>query len=239
MMAFQDELKAFGFFLISIIRDLINTLTKRFSYVRELFLGIGICLVLAIGYTGYRWFTISRDQTAQKAFSEYVQDYQLALKENNPQEWDRVAALFQFGRNHYRSTSLAPYFLVMQSDIQLRQGKRAEAITTISEALSELSDTNMKSLLSIKRALVRLDSDKLEIREVGAQELVTLARKGNTFNVRRRAKALVPYNDAVLSKLFTEIAPRYSNRPGGYTRIIQLGRRVSDTATMAKLEWVL
>lgn len=187
MMAFQDELKAFGFFLISIIRDLINTLTKRFSYVRELFLGIGICLVLAIGYTGYRWFTISRDQTAQKAFSEYVQDYQLALKENNPQEWDRVAALFQFGRNHYRSTSLAPYFLVMQSDIQLRQGKRAEAITTISEALSELSDTNMKSLLSIKRALVRLDSDKLEIREEGAQELVTLARDADN-----------PYHDMAL-----------------------------------------
>ncbi len=86
-----------------------------------------------------------------------------------------------------------------------------------------------------------LVTTKTRAREVKrfAEKLVTLARKGNTFNVRRRAKALVPYNDAVLSKLFTEIAPRYSNRPGGYTRIIPLGRRVSDTATMAKLEWVL
>ena len=35
-----------------------------------------------------------------------------------------------------------------------------------------------------------------------------------------------------------EIAPRYAERPGGYTRIIPMGRRVSDTATIARLEWV-
>ena len=71
------------------------------------------------------------------------------------------------------------------------------------------------------------------------EKLVTLARQGNTFPVRRMAKSLLPYHDEVLDKLFTEIAPRYVQRPGGYTRIIPLGRRVSDTAAMAKLEWVL
>ena len=71
-----------------------------------------------------------------------------------------------------------------------------------------------------------------------AEKLVTLARDGNTFNARRRAKALLPYKEEVLVKLFTEIAPRYTQRPGGYTRIIPLGKRISDTATMAKLEWV-
>jgi large subunit ribosomal protein L17 len=72
-----------------------------------------------------------------------------------------------------------------------------------------------------------------------AEKLVTLARKGNTFPVRRVAKSLLPYHDEALNKLFTEIAPRYAQRPGGYTRLIPLGRRVSDTAAMAKLEWVL
>lgn len=71
-----------------------------------------------------------------------------------------------------------------------------------------------------------------------AEKLVTLAREGNTFNARRRAKSLLPYKDEVLTKLFTDIAPRYVNRPGGYTRIIPLGKRVSDTATIARLEWV-
>lgn len=71
-----------------------------------------------------------------------------------------------------------------------------------------------------------------------AEKLVTLARQGNTFSVRRRAKALLPYDDTALTKLFTDIAPRYTNRPGGYTRTIPLARRVSDTASMSKLEWV-
>jgi len=71
-----------------------------------------------------------------------------------------------------------------------------------------------------------------------AEKLVTVARKGNHFNARRRARQLLPYKDAALVKLFKEIAPKYVDRPGGYTRLIPLGRRVSDTATIVRLEWV-
>jgi len=85
-----------------------------------------------------------------------------------------------------------------------------------------------------------LVTTKARVKEVRrlAEKLVTLARKGNTFNVRRRAKAILPYKDQALVKLFKEIAPKYTDRPGGYTRIIPLGKRVSDTATIARLEWV-
>ncbi len=87
----------------------------------------------------------------------------------------------------------------------------------------------------------QLITTKARAREVRrmAEKLVTLARKGNTFEFRRRAQSILPYNVAVVGKLFTEIAPRYIHRPGGYTRIIPLGRRASDTASMAKLEWVI
>lgn len=71
-----------------------------------------------------------------------------------------------------------------------------------------------------------------------AEKLVTLARVGRDFNTRRRAKALMPYKQEVLDKLFDDIAPRYVTRPGGYTRMIPLGNRISDTASMARLEWV-
>lgn len=71
-----------------------------------------------------------------------------------------------------------------------------------------------------------------------AEKLVTIARVGNEMNARRRAKALLPYKNDVLVRLFSEIAPRYVNRPGGYTRIIPMGRRASDTADIARLEWV-
>lgn len=86
-----------------------------------------------------------------------------------------------------------------------------------------------------------LVTTKTRAREVKriAEKLVTIARKGNTFDLRRQVLAQLPYNEGVVGKLFTEIAPRYTHRPGGYTRIIPLGRRASDTATMAKLEWVI
>lgn len=71
-----------------------------------------------------------------------------------------------------------------------------------------------------------------------AERLVTIARVGNEFNARRRAKSLLPYKEEALVKLFKEVAPRYVERPGGYTRVIPLGRRQSDTAVIARLEWV-
>jgi large subunit ribosomal protein L17 len=70
-----------------------------------------------------------------------------------------------------------------------------------------------------------------------AEKLVTIAREGNVFNARRKAHSLLPYKEDALKKLFIDIAPRYTDRPGGYTRLIPLGRRISDTADMAKVEW--
>jgi large subunit ribosomal protein L17 len=71
-----------------------------------------------------------------------------------------------------------------------------------------------------------------------AEKAVTLAREGNNFNARRRVHAMLPYKPEAVVKLFSAIAPQYTERPGGYTRVIPMGKRVSDTATIARLEWV-
>ncbi len=83
-------------------------------------------------------------------------------------------------------------------------------------------------------------STKARIKETQrfAEKLVTIARVGNDFNARRRALAQLPYKEEALVKLFKEIAPRYVERAGGYTRVIPMGKRASDTATIARLEWV-
>lgn len=83
-------------------------------------------------------------------------------------------------------------------------------------------------------------STKARIKELRSfvEKLVTVAREGNDFNVRRRVYARLPYKSEAISLLFKSIAPRYVGRPGGYTRIIPLGRRQSDTAQMARIEWV-
>lgn len=71
-----------------------------------------------------------------------------------------------------------------------------------------------------------------------AEKMVTLAIKGRNFNTIRRAKQLLPYSDIAVEKLFADVAPGYTNRPGGYTRILRLGKRASDSASMARLQWV-
>jgi large subunit ribosomal protein L17 len=69
-----------------------------------------------------------------------------------------------------------------------------------------------------------------------AERLITKAKKGDLHN-RRLVLATVK-DKGVVHTLFTEIAPRYAERPGGYTRITKLGPRKGDNAPMAVIELV-
>jgi large subunit ribosomal protein L17 len=69
-----------------------------------------------------------------------------------------------------------------------------------------------------------------------AEKMVTLGKNGS-IHARRTAFSTLRHKDAV-KKLFDEIAPRSTERNGGYTRIVRLGQRKSDSASMAFIEWV-
>ena len=69
-----------------------------------------------------------------------------------------------------------------------------------------------------------------------AEKMVTLGKKGS-IHARRTALATLRQKNAV-KKLFNDIAPRSINRNGGYTRVVKLGQRKSDSASMAFIEWV-
>ena len=69
-----------------------------------------------------------------------------------------------------------------------------------------------------------------------AERMVTLGKNGSV-HARRRALAVLRQKDAV-KKLFDDIAQRSAERNGGYTRIVKLGARKSDSARMAFIEWV-
>ena len=69
-----------------------------------------------------------------------------------------------------------------------------------------------------------------------AERLITLARQGD-LHARRLAGRKIQ-DRTVLGKLFDEIAPRYTERPGGYTRILKLGNRKGDAAEMSLIELV-
>lgn len=69
-----------------------------------------------------------------------------------------------------------------------------------------------------------------------AERLITLARKGDVHSRRLAGRKI--QNRDVLGKLFDEIGPRYTERPGGYTRILKLGNRQGDAAEMSLIELV-
>ena len=69
-----------------------------------------------------------------------------------------------------------------------------------------------------------------------AEKLITLAKRGD-LHARRQVLAYV-YDETVVAKLFDEIAPKYEDRQGGYTRILKLGPRQGDNAEVVFLELV-
>lgn len=69
-----------------------------------------------------------------------------------------------------------------------------------------------------------------------AEKMITLGKRG-TLHTRRQAAAFL-YDPAMVDKLFRELAPRYQERLGGYTRITKLGTRLGDAAPLVQLELV-
>ena len=84
----------------------------------------------------------------------------------------------------------------------------------------------------IKTTHVKAKATKPEI-----ERLITLAKRGD-LHARRQALASLHNDKFVVHKLFEEVAPRYVERPGGYTRIVKLGPRRSDATEMVFLELV-
>ena len=103
---------------------------------------------------------------------------------------------------------------------------------------------------SHRKALLRnlckevIDHERIQTTEAKAkavkpevEKLITLAKRGD-LHARRQALSALGQDKFVVYKLFEEVAPRYVDRPGGYTRILKLGPRSSDATEMVLLELV-
>jgi len=84
----------------------------------------------------------------------------------------------------------------------------------------------------------RLRTTEAKAKEVRgfADQMITLGKRGD-LHARRQALAFLGLS-ATVDKVFRELAPRYAQRPGGYTRIIRVGMRKGDAAPLVQLELV-
>ena len=84
----------------------------------------------------------------------------------------------------------------------------------------------------------RIETTQAKAKEIRrtAEKLVTRAKVDSVHN--RRIVAKTVYEKDMVNKLFTEVGPRFTERPGGYTRILKLGKRSGDAADMVILEFL-
>ncbi|MBU5615469.1 50S ribosomal protein L17 [Geomonas azotofigens] len=94
---------------------------------------------------------------------------------------------------------------------------------------------NMVTSFLQHEKITTTDAKAKELRSI-AEKMITLGKKGD-LHATRQAAAYIR-DKKVVTKLFTEIAPRYAERQGGYTRIIKLGIRPGDTAPVSVIELV-
>ncbi len=94
---------------------------------------------------------------------------------------------------------------------------------------------NMVTSLLEHEQIRTTDAKAKELRGV-ADRMITLGKRG-TLHARRQALQTIRSKD-VTSKVFSELAERYRERPGGYTRVIKVGQRVGDAAPMSIIELV-
>ncbi len=107
--------------------------------------------------------------------------------------------------------------------------------------LGRTTDHRIATLRNLVTSLLengRIETTLPKAKEVRcmAEKMITLG-KTNTLHTRRQALAYITKED-VVTKVFEEIAPKYSDRNGGYTRIIKMGPRRGDAAEMAIIELV-
>ena len=88
----------------------------------------------------------------------------------------------------------------------------------------------------IEHGRIRTTEAKAKAVKPYAEKMITLGKRGD-LHARRLAMAELRSND-VVHKLFSDVAPRFAERNGGYTRVVKLGPRQGDAASMALLELV-
>src|SRR6266550_3445678 len=117
---------------------------------------------------------------------------------------------------------------------RMRHQKKTIKLGRTAEHRKALLSNQVCSLIEHERIKTTLAKAKA-VRPL-AEKMVTLGKNGS-LHARRTALAVLRQKNAV-KKLFDNIAPRSTDRNGGYTRIIRLGQRKSDSASIAFIEWV-
>ncbi len=184
-MAILNELRALSFVILRALGDFFAEYGFNIArFARTILLTFFIIVAVVVGYFGYSWYVVAREQNAHQAIADYMRDYQMALRANTPQAWQRLDGLLSIGYTHHKKSYLAPFFLMLRADTLIRQQNMIEAVQVLEEAITALpSHSPLMPLFKTKRALLLVDNNDETVQKEGLQQLLTLARdKSNAYN---------------------------------------------------------
>ena len=117
----------------------------------------------------------------------------------------------------------------------MRHSKKRNKLSRTAAHRESLLSNLSKQLIEHER--IKTSQAKAKAVKPEVEKLITLAKRGD-LHARRQALSSLHNDKFIVHKLFDEVAPRYAERPGGYTRIVKLGPRRSDSTEMVYLELV-
>jgi hypothetical protein len=156
--------------------------TRSSGNFKEIVAGVVGALVIVGGVLGYRYYANQKETGAQIAFAESIQIYHEAMQ-GRSDVWPHVEMKCATDYERYKSSSIAPYFLVIKADALAQQGKIADACVILDGVIAALpKDSPILFLYKTKLALMKIDMPEAEKQTEGLEELRKLGADKTNIN---------------------------------------------------------
>ena len=152
-----------------------STLTSLIQHhLKEVIIGIAIVCAAGVGVYGYIQYRISQEEQAQVVFSNCMDE--LRRSYGDPSLWPTAELASITAYRHHSGSALGPYFLALEVQTLLAQGKLSEAVTSLERVISMLPTRSpFYSLYTLQLALMKLDHSDEAMRQEGLKALEKIA----------------------------------------------------------------